>query len=243
MIIFDCDGVLVDSESIYIATELSHLAGVGVHYDRTQYVRRFMGLTPACWRAEVAADVRASTGAALPDGFFASLDAALQRALREGLRALPGVRDVITGLGRPRCVASSTPAPQLAWKLRHTGLDDLFGPHVYSADLVDRGKPAPDLFLHAATAMDVDPSACVVVEDSPNGVRAAVAAGMGVVGFAGASHCLDGHGDMLAAAGAAAVVEHVGDLGAAVDGLLEGRRSPATDGSRSADATGDAGSA
>lgn len=236
VIIFDCDGVLVDSESVYIATELAHLADAGVRYDRADYVRRFMGLTPARWRAEVAADVRASTGATLPEGFFASLDAALHRALRDGLRPLPGVRDVVSGLGRPRCVASSTPASQLGWKLRHTGLDDLFGRHVYSADMVDHGKPAPDLFLHAAATMDVDPSACVVVEDSPNGVRAGVAAGMRVVGFAGAGHCLDGHGEMLAAAGAAAVASRMADLGAAVGGLLAqrglerrgGRRAGAT---------------
>ena len=96
---------------------------------------------------------------------------------------------------------------------------------MYSADLVDRGKPAPDLFLHAAASMDVDPSACVVVEDSPNGVRAGVAAGMRVVGFAGAGHCLDGHGDMLVAAGAATVVERMGDLGGVVDRLRDGRGS------------------
>jgi len=221
MIIFDCDGVLVDSESVYIATELAHLADVGVHYDRAPYVRRFMGLAPARWRAELAADVHASTGVALPAGFFATLDAAIHDALQDGLRALPGVRDVVAGLGGPRCVASSTPRSQLAWKLRHAGLDDLFEPHVYSADLVDRGKPAPDLFLHAAADMGVAPSACVVVEDSPNGVRAGVAAGMRVIGFAGAGHCLDGHGAMLAAAGATAVVTRVEDLRAAVDGPLD----------------------
>jgi beta-phosphoglucomutase-like phosphatase (HAD superfamily) len=120
--------------------------------------------------------------------------------------------------------------------LRHTGLDDLFGPHVYSADMVDRGKPAPDLFLHAAASMDVDPSACLVVEDSPNGVRAGVAAGMRVVGFAGAGHCLDGHADMLAAAGAATVVSGMGDLGAAVGGLLD-QRGVARRGGRPAGAT------
>jgi len=222
MIIFDCDGVLVDSESVYITTELAHLADVGVHYDRTPYMRRFMGLTPARWRAELAADVRASTGVALPAGFFTTLDTAIHDALRDSLRPLPGVRDVVADLGTPRCVASSTPRSQLTWKLRHAGLDDLFEPHVYSADLVERGKPAPDLFLHAAAAMDVEPSSCVVVEDSPNGVRAGVAAGMRVVGFAGGGHCLDGHGAMLAGAGAAAVVTRMEDLRAAIDGLIGG---------------------
>lgn len=237
MIIFDCDGVLVDSESVYIETELAHLADVGVHYDRAHYVRRFMGLPPARWRVELAADVHASNGARLPDGFFAALDVALHRALRDGLRALPGMRDVVTALGRPRCVASSTPAPQLAWKLRHTGLDDLFGPHVFSADLVERGKPAPDLFLLAAATLDVDPSACVVVEDSPNGVRAGVAAGMRVVGFAGAGHCLDGHGDMLVAAGATAVVSDIDYLAATVGGLVDGASPAGVSGAPGATAT------
>jgi HAD superfamily hydrolase (TIGR01509 family) len=222
MIIFDCDGVLVDSEAVYITTELAHLADAGVHYDRTPYMRRFMGLTPARWRAELAADVRASTGTALPADFFTTLDRAIRHALRDGLRALPGVRDVVAGLGLPRCVASSTPRSQLAWKLRHTGLDDLFEPHVYSAELVERGKPAPDLFLYAAAAMGVEPSACVVVEDSPNGVRAGVAAGMRVVGFAGAGHCVDGHGAILTAAGAATVATRMDDLRAAVGRLTGG---------------------
>jgi HAD superfamily hydrolase (TIGR01509 family) len=220
MIIFDCDGVLVDSESIYLATELAHLARVGVRYDRADYVRRFMGLRPSKWRTELAADVLASTGRPLPDGFFTTLADAVDRALRTQLQPLPGVHEVVSGVG-PRCVASSTPQHQLVWKLQHTGLDQLFGPHVFSADAVDRGKPAPDLFLHAAASMRVDTSACVVVEDSANGVRAGVAAGMRVVGFAGAGHCLDGHAGMLSDAGATVVVDRVAGLPVAIDRLLD----------------------
>ena len=216
-LIFDCDGVLVDSEAVYLTVELAALAELGVRYDRTSYVRTFMGLSPDRWRRDLAADVEARTGAPLPPAFFVELDATLRRAIYDHLRPVPGAREAVAAVDGPRCVASSTPWARLTWKLVRTGLDDLFGPHVYSADAVDHGKPAPDLFWHAAAGMGIDAARCVVVEDSVNGVLAGVAAGMTVIGFVGGGHCVDRHADMLRDAGATAVIADLADLGSAVD--------------------------
>jgi HAD superfamily hydrolase (TIGR01509 family) len=215
-LIFDCDGVLIDSEAVYLTVELDALAALGLRYDRAAYVRTFMGLAPERWRRELSTDVESRTGAPLPVGFFAELDATLDRAMHDHLRPVSGAREAVVAVDGPRCVASSTPGPRLAWKLARTGLDELFGPHVYSADAVDRGKPAPDLFWHAAAGMRAAASRCVVIEDSANGVMAGVAAGMTVLGFAGGGHCVDGHADMLRDAGAAAVIADFADLDAGI---------------------------
>lgn len=217
-LIFDCDGVLVDSEAICIGVELDLLASIGARYEWAEYVHTFMGLAPERWHAELADDVEARTGRRPPPSFFDELEEALERVMREQLRPLPDAREAVASVTGPRAVASSTPQPSLGWKLTHTGLADLFGPHVYSADAVARGKPAPDLFLHAADGLGVDPRDCVVIEDSANGVRAAVAAGMTAVGFTGGGHCGDGHGAMLRNAGAAMIVDSLSAAATAIPG-------------------------
>jgi HAD superfamily hydrolase (TIGR01509 family) len=218
-VIFDCDGVLVDSEVIYIDAELDHLAAVGVRFDRATYVRTFMGLSPDEWRARLSDELLARTGRAPDAGFFVTLDAVVTEAFRARLVAMPGAAQAVAALDMARGVASSTPLDRLTWKLRRTGLLDHFAPHVFSADMVPRGKPAPDLFLHAAAALGVDPLRCVVVEDSANGVRAARAAGMRVIGFTAGGHCLDGHAATLTSSGADVVIDAFADLRAAIDRL------------------------
>jgi HAD superfamily hydrolase (TIGR01509 family) len=216
LIIFDCDGVLIDSEAIYIDAEMRHLADAGVRFERAAYVRTYMGLAPDEWRARLATEMRARTGRPPAADFFGSLDSFVAQAITTRLRALPGARDAVGGLDLQRCVASSTPLERLRWKLQHTGLLDLFVPHLFSAEMVTRGKPAPDLFLHAAAMLGVAPRRCVVVEDSVNGVRAARAAGMGVIGLTAGAHCLDGHAATLRAEGADVVIDTFADLDAAV---------------------------
>jgi HAD superfamily hydrolase (TIGR01509 family) len=218
-VIFDCDGVLVDSEAIYIDAELEYLAGAGVRFERAGYVQAFMGLSPVEWRRRLSAEMLARTGRVPAAGFFTTLDAFVMEAFETRLTALPGAREAVAGLDMVRCVASSTPLERLTWKLRRTGLLDLFAPHLFSAEMVPRGKPAPDLFLHAATTLGVDPRRCVVVEDSVNGVRAARAAGMRAVGFTAGSHCLDGHDATLVAGGADVVIDAFADLRATLDRL------------------------
>jgi HAD superfamily hydrolase (TIGR01509 family) len=219
LIIFDCDGVLVDSEAVYVDAELQFLADAGVRFERTAYMRAFMGLAPDEWRKRLGAEMQARTGRPIAADFFGSLDAFVTRALATRLRALPGARDAIGGLDMLRCVASSTPLERLRWKLQHTGLLDLFAPHVFSAEMVPRGKPAPDLFLHAAASLGVDPRRCVVVEDSVNGVLAGRAAGMRVIGLTAGAHCLDGHAAALQAGGADVVIDTFADLRPALSGL------------------------
>ncbi|CAN5908897.1 HAD family hydrolase [soil metagenome] len=219
MIVFDCDGVLVDSEAVAVATELRVLADHGVRFDRDTYVRTFTGLAPHDWHQGLADEFRHRTGQAPPHDLFDLLDATVERAVDERATAIPGAHAAVDAVDGPRCVASSTPRPSLLRRLRHTGLAELFGSAVFSADQVDRGKPAPDLFLFAATSMGVEPADCVVVEDSVHGVRAGRAAGMAVIGFTGGGHCPDGYADVLTAAGAHTVIGDFAALTAAVEGL------------------------
>ncbi len=220
MLIFDCDGVLVDSEAIAVDAEMAFLAAAGVHHERATYVRRFVGLAPGDWHRQLHDDHHDQLGAAPPPGFFADLDAHVRSAVEAGVTAIPGAR-AAAAAARRRCVASSTPLPRLLWKLRHTGLADLFDGAVFSADAVEHGKPAPDLFLLAAERMGVRAATCTVVEDSVNGVRAGLAAGMRVIGFTGGGHCTDDHAATLVEVGAHAVIAGFADLHptlAALDG-------------------------
>jgi HAD superfamily hydrolase (TIGR01509 family) len=224
-IIFDCDGVLVDSETICVDAELRFLADAGVEFERAAYIQEFMGLTVDEWRTRLGPQIAVRTGRPVAADFFASLDAVVMRTMSMHLTALPGIREAVASLDLSQCVASSTALERLTWKLQHTGLLDLFAPHVFSAEMVANGKPAPDLFLHAAAMLGVDPSHCVVVEDSVNGVLAGRAAGMAVIGFTAGGHCLDGHGESLAENGADVVIDAFADLESAVGQLRSVRRA------------------
>jgi HAD superfamily hydrolase (TIGR01509 family) len=218
VLIFDCDGVLVDSEAVAVDAEMGFLAAAGLRYERATYVRRFVGLSPADWHGHLHGDHLRHLGEPPPPDFFADLDAHVHGALEADLRAIDGAHEAAAAAPR-RCVASSTPLPQLRWKLCRTGLAEVFGDAVFSADAVANGKPAPDLFLHAADVMGAAAGACTVVEDSVNGVRAGRAAGMQVVGFTGGGHCGPDHADVLTAAGAHAVVTDFAALHPAVGAL------------------------
>lgn len=206
LIIFDCDGVLVDSEAIYIAAELEFLAGAGLRLDRAAYMQDFMGLSQDTWQQRLETLMLKRTSRPLPTRLFQELSAFTKAALEERLTALPSAHQQIEAIGHPCCVASSIGLSRLTWKLERTGLLDLFSPHVFSAEMVENGKPSPDLFLHAAACVGVDPSTCIVVEDSANGVRAGKAAGMRVIGLTAGNHCDEGHDLLLEAHGADRVV-------------------------------------
>lgn len=219
LVVFDCDGVLVNSEAVYINGELAHLERIGVIFDRVEYMRMFMGIRPAEWEERIGLHVMRSTGRSLPEGFFKALYESEKEELELSLTALPGAFEVVSRIGAKRCVASSSRMPILEWKLELTGLLELFHPHVFSGEMVERGKPDPDLFLHAASEMGAHPGRSVVVEDSANGVLAAKAAGMTVVGFTGGDHCLDGHEEMLAENGADSVIGSLAELEATLEQL------------------------
>jgi HAD superfamily hydrolase (TIGR01509 family) len=184
LVIFDCDGVLVDSERISLAVMRAVLADLGCVLDEAEGYAHLLGRS----LPSVAAWLRRSRGLDLSSEHVAELRRRLFDRLRAELVPLPGVEGVVEHLPMPVCVASSSQPDRIRLTLRVTGLLDLFEPHVFSAAEVARGKPAPDLFLHAARSMGVPPADCVVVEDSPAGLAAAAAAGMRAVAFLGGSH-------------------------------------------------------
>ncbi|MBO6777667.1 MAG: HAD-IA family hydrolase [Marinibacterium sp.] len=148
-------------------------------------------------------------GRALPAGFKDRVDQRILDKYLTELKPIEGIKEVLSQIPIKKCVASSSTPSKLALGLVETGVFDLVHPHVFSTILVERGKPYPDIFLHAARKMVVDTSKCVVVEDSVSGVTAAEAAGMRAIGFTGGSHCTSDHAETLIAAGADTVIEHM----------------------------------
>jgi HAD superfamily hydrolase (TIGR01509 family) len=205
-IIFDCDGVLVDSEILAHEVETAMLAETGLLYDPADFRARFMGMSDAAFYAALDADSHARLGRSLPPGFNVRCRERLNREVRARLTEVAGALDAVAGLRKPKAVASSSRTEELRVKLGMTGLWDHFAPHVYSADHVTHAKPAPDLFLHAASQLAVAPAACLVVEDSVNGVTAARAAGMRVWGFCGGGHMDEAACARLSSAGAERIV-------------------------------------
>ncbi len=220
LVIFDCDGVLVESEAIYLSAEVDFLRRVGLTFEPEAYMRTYMGMAPDEWQASLSELYAERVGSELDPSFFQALASHVRERFEEQLVAVDGARDAIANLGLPRCVASSSLPELLAWKLAHTGLDDLFEPHLFSTSLVTRGKPEPDLFLLAAKTMGFCPTECFVVEDSLNGVRAAKHAGMTTIGFTAASHCPPDHEAMLSEGGADIVVRSYRELANAINDLL-----------------------
>ncbi|MEZ6013058.1 MAG: HAD-IA family hydrolase [Hyphomonas sp.] len=200
-LIFDCDGVLVDSEVIAIQCEREMLASWGLHYEFEDFVHRFVGLHNRDFHIALAADARAAN-LTLPEDFGSRLHANNWTRYETELRAIAGVMDVVAAFPGMQAVASSSEADKLVRKLEIAGLYEAFAPYVYSSDLVSNGKPAPDLFLLTAGRLGARPEACLVIEDSVNGVKAARAAGMTAWGFTGGGHADAGLKGRLADAGA-----------------------------------------
>ncbi|WP_136659342.1 HAD-IA family hydrolase [Nitratireductor sp. XY-223] len=215
-IIFDCDGVLVDSEVIYHEVEMEHLTRIGLEYEPVEYQRRFMGLNADDFLAELDRDHRARKDAPLPADFGTALREDSIARLRTELRIVDGIEAVIAGFVGPKAVATSSAPDTLEIKLEVTGLKRHFEPHIYHAAQVARGKPAPDLFLMAAQKLGAEPSGCLVIEDSVNGVKGGLAAGMTVWGFAGGGHADAGLAQRLREAGAHDVFFSHADLRASL---------------------------
>lgn len=184
LVIFDCDGVLIDSEMISCRCAAEALSHAGIHIDTAGVLDRFLGIG----RADMVRWAEGVLGRSLGEGFLADLVHTIRTAFDTELRPIPGVREAVAAMGARRCVASGSDPDYIRDALALTGLLDLFTPHLFSATMVARGKPAPDVFLYAASQMGVAPERCVVIEDSDVGVRAGKAAGMTVFGFTGGSH-------------------------------------------------------
>jgi HAD superfamily hydrolase (TIGR01509 family) len=222
-VIFDSDGVLVDSEIIAHAVEMEVLAGIGLVYDPDDFQTRFMGASDAAFFAALDADGRERLGRPILDEIQEPIKSRLRAAIAERLTEVPGAAAALACVTGPKAVASSSSLRGLEIKLRKTGLWDFFAPHVYSADHVTQGKPAPDLFLHAARALAAAPARTLVIEDTVNGVTAALAAGMQVWGFLGGSHMNAIAHRRLVAAGAHRIVSDCREAGELLGALQSSR--------------------
>jgi HAD superfamily hydrolase (TIGR01509 family) len=198
LIIFDCDGVLVDSEVISCRAHAETLTRHGYPITAEQVFDRFLGVSEREARQAIESEI----GRKLPDDFELQVDAATLQFYANDLRPIPGIGEAIAAIALPKCVASSGTHEKIRRGLTCAGIHDLLTPHIFSAAQVKRGKPAPDLFLFAAGQMATLPARCLVIEDSVPGVTAARAAGMAVLGFHGGSHCRPGYANTLRAAGA-----------------------------------------
>ncbi len=212
MVIFDCNGVLVDSEPIASAVIADALRSVDVPLTAAEVAVRFHGRRIA----DIVVVVEKATGRKLPAGFAAHVTTETLRRFRAELRAVPHATHALSWLRGPKAVASSSAIDRIRTSLEVTNLIRFFESRLFSAQGLRAGKPAPDLFLGAAASMEVDPAACIVVEDSVAGISAADAAGMAPIGFIGGSH---GNGQLareLLAAGARTVIADMRDLKGAV---------------------------
>ena len=208
LIIFDCDGVLVDSEVISCRAHAETLTRHGYPITAEQVLNRFLGRS----MRQATLEVEAELGRSLPDDFPSQTYAEIFRLFATSLEAMPHIGEALAQIALPVCVASSGPPEKITTSLNRVGLYDKFAPHIFSAVQVRHGKPAPDLFLFAAEQMQTVPARCLVIEDSLAGIAGAVAAGMPVLGFHGGSHCCPGYGDSLRGAGATATFDDMRKL-------------------------------
>ncbi|QQO12760.1 HAD family hydrolase [Bradyrhizobium diazoefficiens] len=208
LIIFDCDGVLVDSELLSCRCLSEVLADFGFELDVEQALELFLGRSTAA-----IGEYYRGRGQILPDDFLSRLKSRVLETFAGGLQPIAGVGAVLSDLKTPGCVASSSDLDRVALSLEVTGLAPHFETRIYTAQMVRHGKPAPDLFLHAAEQMGAAPARTLVIEDSVSGVQAGKAAGMTVWGFVGGSHYRGRDGRaILSAAGADRVFAQMSDF-------------------------------
>lgn len=181
LLIFDCDGVLVDSERIAVRIDAVVLSRLGWELTEAEIIERFMGRS----EAYMVSEIEAATGRPLEHGWDAEFVPLYREALAAELEPVDGIVEALDAIAIPNCVASSSTHERLRLTLGLTGLLERFAGRIFSASEVANGKPAPDLFLHAAATLGADPARCAVVEDSHYGVEAARAAGMHAFGYAG----------------------------------------------------------
>ncbi|KAA3514252.1 HAD-IA family hydrolase [Agrobacterium rosae] len=219
LIIFDCDGVLVDSEIIAAQVEARLLTDAGYPISTEEMGERFSGMTWKNILLEVEREASIPLSASLLEKSEKLLDARLER----DVKVIEGVKTALSRLTLPRCICSNSSSARLEMMLTKVGLKPYFEGHIYSAkDLgADRVKPKPDIFLHGAKQFNVPPDRVVVIEDSVHGIKGARAAGMRVIGFTGASHTYPSHADRLTDAGAETVIARMQDLPATIEALSE----------------------
>jgi HAD superfamily hydrolase (TIGR01509 family) len=208
LIIFDCDGVLVDSEVISCRVHAEVLTRYGYPITADDVHRRFLGRTAR----DAALEIERELGRPLADSYDLDRRTTLLAALADTVEAIPHLHDALDAIDTPICVASSAAHDKMLTTLTRTKLYQRFAPNIFSGTQVRYGKPAPDLFLLAAKEMAAQPERCLVIEDSVPGVTGARAAGMTVLGFHGGSHCRMGDDETLRAAGSVATFDDMRQL-------------------------------
>ena len=208
LIIFDCDGVLIDSEVIANRVKAEELGQLGYAITTEEMIDRFAGIS----EKDTDELIQQEYGSYLPKTYRRRVQERIFKELRTHVQPIDGVKEVLTQLKIPLCVASSSSLERIKLGLSTTKLINYFEPHVFSVNMVHRGKPAPDLFLFAAAQMGVAPDTCVVIEDSVPGVQAGKAAGMRVFGFYGGTHCNATHHERLKSNGADLVFSDMREL-------------------------------
>lgn len=223
LVIFDCDGVLVDSETVSIRVLLDGLRSKGLEMDEEEAYRHFLGRS----LGTVTRTIREEFGIDADESFLEGMRHELYARFRAELKPMPGIAETLDALSFRRCVASSSQPERIRLSLSITGLIDKLEPNIFSAAMVARGKPAPDLFLHAASQMGADPESCIVIEDSPAGIEAARRAGMAVFAFVGGSHAgSPGYRERIDALSPEVVFDAMPDLIHLVRKHIEGRGGP-----------------
>ncbi len=215
LIIFDCDGVLIDSEIIASRIEAQVANELGHNISADEICTKYMGMPHrVLWQ-----NIFAEIGKTMPEDFLELQKQRLVKAFAQELKPIDKIAETLANLPMAKCVASSTHKTQLIENLRTTNLLNFFENNVFSVSEVEKPKPHPDVFLFAAKEMGFDTNDCLVIEDSVPGIRAAKAAGMRVFGFLGGSHIRDGHGNSLLENGAELVFESFEDFAALGSGL------------------------
>lgn len=218
-LIFDFDGVIADSEALANTVLAEFVTALGHPTSLEDSLQRYTG---SRWN-DVIAKIEAAVGKPIPAGFSGDLKSATLDRFRTDLREVSGAGKFIETFSHvPRCIASSSSIDRLQLCLQVLDLTDAFDGNVFSADMVSRGKPHPDIFLFAADRLGVDPKSCLVIEDSTGGIKAAVAAGMTAVGLCAASHIRTGHDLKLREAGAVHLANSWADVATIASQFLEG---------------------
>ncbi|MBL8258630.1 MAG: HAD family hydrolase [Candidatus Competibacteraceae bacterium] len=215
-VIFDCDGVLVDSEVLALHVLERELALLMPTIDAAPLLQNTAGTSTA----DILAMIERRTGQTLPPGTVPKIIDAIDQALDEELEPIPGAREAIERIPTLKAVASNSSLASVRRSVARAGLTGYFGERMFSADMVAKPKPAPDLYRYAAERLGVSPARCLVVEDSVPGTTAAHAAGMTVIGFTGASHVPPDQEQQLYRAGATLVIDRMDGLAERVNGWL-----------------------
>lgn len=219
LVIFDCDGVLIDSEIIAARVEAEMLTAAGFPIEPEELARSYAGLT----FRDIMLRIEQESQHLFQASLIGQAEAEVDRRLASQVQPIEGAREAVAAVRTPRCICSNSSTERLHTTLRRTGLLPFFDGAIYSSLDTPSGKPkpAPDVFVHAAGQFNANPARTFVIEDSVHGITGARAAGMRVIGFTGASHSFSGHADLLTEAGAETVIRHMRDLGQTLEALAQ----------------------